>query len=65
MTLREDSEANRIKLIEQLYDQWHGHYQVYEFVDGAYAPRNVLSRQEAVDWKNPDTNLFTLAVVRP
>lgn len=65
MGLKEDAEANRLKLIEQLYDQWHGYYQVYEFVAVAYEPRSILSKQEAIDWKNPDPNLYTLAVVHP
>lgn len=49
-------------LVRQLYDDWHGWYQVVELVDGQYQPRRVLSRAEALAWINPDPRRFALDV---
>lgn len=46
--------------VVQVYDIWHGWYQVVELVDGRYQPRRVLTRNEALNWQNPDPNRFAL-----
>ena len=74
MKLKEAAESNRLKLVEQLYDEWKGYYCVLILVrdsDGWPArwderhPGSRMSRKAAVHWHNPDMNNYCLMLRLP
>ena len=40
--------ANRVALVEQLYDEWHGYYVLQRLDGGTYVDVRPLSRDEAL-----------------
>lgn len=67
MTLREVLEQNRQDLIDQLYDQWGGHYiVVFRDENDIYVPVMVLdTKEQALAWKNPDPTRYALLISTP
>lgn len=51
MTLIADAERNRLSLIAQLYDEWHGWYVVQHLFMGQYVDVRPLTRDEATAYK--------------
>ena len=48
MTLPADSAEHRIRNVRQLYDDWHGHYDVLQLQGATYVPIRTLTRAEAL-----------------
>ncbi len=60
MGMREDAERNRLALIDQLYDQWGGHYCVLRLdpFDHRWKADHDLTKAEAIEYKpGPDEAL--------
>lgn len=49
MTLAADAERNRLALIAQLYDEWHGFYILQRLEVSVYVDVRPLTREEAVE----------------
>jgi len=62
MTLLVDAAANHVELVRQLYDDWHGWYQVVTLFMNCYIEGRVLSRREALAWRNPDPQHVALRI---
>ena len=58
-------DSNRMDLIEQLYDDWLGLYLVCRIQDGEWEDVGILTRQEAIYWKNPNRMQYSLYLVIP
>ncbi len=65
LSLAEANKLNHRRLVDQLYLDWHGYYVVTHLVGGRYEHLASLSYDEALDWRNPDTSTYSLAVVLP
>ena len=49
-----------VALVEWLYDERKGWYLVRRLTNGAYQDIGVLSRAEAIEWKNPNPKEYVL-----
>lgn len=52
--------ANRIALVAQLYDDWHGHYIVQRIDGGVYVDVRPLSRDEALAYRAASDEVLRL-----
>lgn len=64
-TLAEVLEETRLKIIDQMYDEWGTFYIVVERKRGgwyAVHPGSQLSKRAAIAWRNPDPDRYALQV---
>lgn len=67
LTMAEALYRNRLRLIDQLYDDWGGHYVVVELLGNVLfrlrRPGSKLSKRAALSWRNPDPQRYSLGIV--
>ncbi len=65
MTLAQDAERNRLALIDQLYDQWGGHYLLQRLIDGQWHNLRALNKRQAIAHHLRDDEALEIVRRRP